>query len=146
MFLLLLFMMTDIFKNYGIMTRGLLALTPRETFDLTGKGATIIDLRESGFTDFKAFDVKHVVNIPMSNFDENIESLNPNAFFILADSSGLKTRLHAEKLLDKGFKHVAIMSGGFIEWERDGFPVAVDITERLSGACPCQLKPREKHK
>lgn len=138
--------MTDIFDNCGIMTRGLLALTPREVFDLTAKGLTILDLRETGFSDFKAFDVKRTINIPMSEFDQKIRGLDPEAFFVLADSSGLKARFYAKKLSDKGFRHVAIMSGGFIEWERDGFPVAVDITERLSGACPCQLKPREKHK
>lgn len=123
-----------------------MALTPREVFELTGNGAINFDLRESGFTDFKAFDVKHVVNIPMSSFDETVELLEPHSFFILTDASGLKARFYVGQLLDRGFKHVAIMSGGFIEWERDGFPVAVDITERLSGACPCRLKPREKHR
>lgn len=137
--------MQDIFKNYGIMTRGLLSVTPREALELAGKGAFVLDLRETDFSDFKAFDVKHhVVNTPMSTFDEAIETMDPDAFYILADSSGLKTRLHAQKLLDKGFKHVAIMGGGFIEWERDGLPVTVDVNERLSGACACQLKPRER--
>jgi rhodanese-related sulfurtransferase len=137
--------MQDIFKNYGIMTRGLLSVTPREALELVGQGAFILDLREIDFTYFKAFDVKHhVANTPISNFDEIIQTLDPGAFYILADSSGLKTRLHAEKLLDKDFKHVATMGGGFIEWERDGLPVSVDVNERLSGACACQLKPRER--
>ncbi len=137
--------MQNLFKKYGIMTRGLLSVTPREALELAGKGAFILDLREMDFSDFKAFDMKHqVANTPMSTFDEAIETLDPDAFYILADSSGLKTRLHAQKLLDKGFKHVAIMGGGFIEWERDDLPVTVDVNERLSGACACQLKPRER--
>ncbi len=136
--------MQDLFNNYGIMTRGFLSVTPRETFELVGQGVFILDLREMDFTDFKAINVKNVVNTPMSTFDETIETLDPDAFYILADSSGLKTRLHAEKMLGKGFKHVATMGGGFIEWERDGLPVSVDVNERLSGACACQLKPRER--
>ncbi len=136
--------MRDLFENYGIMTRGLLSVTPREALELIDKGAFILDLREMDYTDFKAIDVKNVVNTPMSTFDETIETLDPDAFYILADSSGLKTRLYAEKLLRKGFKHVAAMGGGFIEWERDGLPVSVDVNERLSGACACQLKPRER--
>ncbi len=137
--------MQDLFENYGIITRGLLSVTPREALELVEKGAFILDLRETGFSDFKAFDVKHhVANTPMSTFDETIKTLDPDAFYILADSSGLKTRLHAEKLLNKGFKHVATMGGGFIEWERDGLPVSVDVNERMSGACACQLKPRER--
>ncbi len=136
--------MQDLFENYGIMTRGLLSVTPRESLELVEKGAFILDLREMDFTDFKAIDAKNVVNIPMSTFDETIETLDHDAFYILADSSGLKTRLHAEKMIDKGFKHVATMGGGFIEWERDGLPVSVDVNERMSGACACQLKPRER--
>ncbi len=136
--------MQDLLENYGIMTRGVLSVTPREALELVNKGAFILDLREMDFIDFKAFGVKHVVNTPMSNFDETIETLDPDAFYILADSSGLKSRLHAEKLFQKGFKHVATMGGGFIEWERDGLPVSVDVNERLSGACACQLKPRER--
>jgi rhodanese-related sulfurtransferase len=136
--------MQDLFKNYGIMTRGVLSVTPREALELIDKGAFILDLREMDLIDFKAFGVKHVVNTPMSTFDETIETLDPDAFYILADSSGLKARLHAEKMIDKGFKHVATMGGGFIEWERDGLPVSVDVNERLSGACACQLKPRER--
>ncbi len=136
--------MQDLFENYGIITRGLLSVTPREALELVEKGAFILDLREMDFTDFKAIDAKNVVNTPMSTFDETIETLEPDAFYILTDSSGLKTRIHAEKMIDKGFKHVATMGGGFIEWERDGLPVSVDVNERLSGACACQLKPRER--
>ncbi len=136
--------MQNIFRKYGITTRGLLSVTPRETYELVEKGAFILDLRETGYTDFKAFGVKQVVNVPISAFDDTIEQLDPDAYYILADASGLKTRQHAEKLLAKGFKHVAIMAGGFVEWERDGLPVHEDINERLSGACMCQLKPRER--
>ncbi len=138
--------MQDLFENYGIMTRGLLSVTPREALELLGKGAFIMDLREMDFTDFKAFDVENVVNVPMSVFEQSAEGLDPGAFYILADSSGLKTRIHAESLLRKGFTHIAIMGGGFIEWERDGLPVTIDVNERLSGACACQLKPRERSK
>ncbi len=136
--------MQDLFENYGIITRGLLSVTPREALELVEKGAFILDLREMDFTDFKSIDVKNIVNIPLSTFDETIETLDLDAFYVLADSSGLKTRLHAEKMIDKGFKHVATMGGGFIEWERDGLPVSVDVNERMSGACACQLKPRER--
>ena len=138
--------MQDLFRKYGVNTRGLPSVTPRETLELLQQGALIVDLRETGFADFKAFGVNNVINAPLSNFDEAAESLDPNAHYILADSSGLKTRLCAGALLDKGFQHVAIMGGGFIEWERDGLPVFTDVNERLSGPCPCQLKARERKK
>lgn len=136
--------MKDPFNKVGIQTKGILSVTPRETNELVAKGVFIIDLRETDFSDYKAFGVDAVINMPMSIFDQGVDGLDKNAHYILADSSGLKSRLHAEKLLNNGFKHVAILSGGFIEWERDGFPVSTDVNERLSGACACQLKPRER--
>jgi len=45
---------------------------------------------------------------------------------------------------DKGFKQIANMAGGIVDWEHDGLPLITDISQRLSGSCMCQLKPREK--
>ena len=136
--------MSDLFKNHGIQTHGILSITPRETHELIKQGAYLIDLRDTDFIDYKAFDVANVISLPMAVFDDHVEKLDPENFYILADSSGLKSRVFAEKLKEKGFLHVSSMSGGFIEWERDGMPVRVDVNERLSGACACQLKPRER--
>ncbi len=138
--------MTDLFKNHGIQTQGILSLSPRETLKLLNEGAFLIDLRDVDYTDYKAFDAANVLNMPKDQFDSLTEKLHPQSHYVLADSSGLKSRLYAEKLQKKGFHHVASMSGGFVEWERDGLPVTVDVNERLTGACACQLKPREKGK
>ena len=136
--------MQDLFKNYGIQTRGILSLTPRETRELVNQGAFLIDLRDTDFVDYKAFDVPNVLNFPMGGFEQNLKELDKEAYYILADSSGLKSRDYVQKMLDGGFIHAGSMSGGFIEWERDGMPVRIDVNERLSGSCACQLKPRER--
>ncbi len=138
--------MSDLFEKYGIQSGKILSVSPRETKELVHKGAFLIDLRDPDFSDYKAFDVPNVVNLPMEVFEERIEKLDPAKYYILADSSGLKSRLYAEKMLSRGFKHVSSMGGGFVEWERDGMPVHTDVNERLSGACACQLKPRERKK
>ena len=138
--------MSDLFKNHGIQTKGILSVSPRETSELVKQGAFLIDLRDTDFSDYKAFDVMNVISLPMGVFDEHAEKLDPENYYILADSSGLKSLMYAEKLKEKGFRHVSSMSGGFVEWERDGMPVRVDVNERLTGACACQLKPRERKK
>lgn len=138
--------MKDLFRNHGIQTKGILALTPRETNELVKKGAFLIDLRDTDFSDYKAFDVPNVLNFPMERFEQHLEKIDKEGYYILADSSGLKSRDYVQKMVDKGFMHAGSMSGGFIEWERDGLPVSVDVNERLSGACACQLKPRERGK
>lgn len=136
--------MSELFRNYGIQTRGILSVTPRETMELVKKGAFLIDLRDTDFSDYKAFDILNVLSFPMKGFEQHLEKLDKEEHFILADSSGLKSRDYVQKMIDQGFMNVASMGGGFIEWERDGLPVSVDVSERLSGSCACQLKPRER--
>jgi rhodanese-related sulfurtransferase len=136
--------MSDLFENHGIQTKGILSLSPRETRELLNQGAFLIDLRDTDFVDYKSFDVPNVLNFPMERFEQYFEKLDKEGWYILADSSGLKSRDYAQNMLDKGFLNAASMGGGFIEWERDGLPVSIDANERLSGACACQLKPRER--
>lgn len=138
--------MTDLFKNYGIHSGGFLWISPREALELLGHGAYLVDLRDTDYSDYKAFEAPHVISLPAGSFEEKMAQLEKNAHYILADPSGIHIRAYAEKMVAAGFPHVAGLSGGFVEWERDGMPVRVDVQERLTGACACQLKPREKKK
>lgn len=136
--------MPDLFQHLGIMHHGVLSLSPREVHELLGLGLTIVDLRNPDYMAYKAFDTVHIINLPYEQFDEGKSSLDPEMYYVLADASGIHSREYAERLQGMGFKHVASLSGGFVEWERDGLPVRVNVGERLTGACACQLKPREK--
>jgi rhodanese-related sulfurtransferase len=136
--------MNDAFENHGILTRGILALSPRESFALVTTDVFILDTRDSDFSDYKAFNVSNVFYLPENEFEGKFTQMDKGIYYVLSDSSGLKSRGFAEKMLAAGFEHVAYMSGGFVEWERDGLPVRTDIHQRLSGACACQLKPRDK--
>jgi rhodanese-related sulfurtransferase len=138
--------MTDLFLNRGIAHQGVLSLSPKEALELTGKGVFLIDLRDPDYVDYKAFDAEMVICLPMDAFDDRVMELDRAGYYILSDASGIKSREYANKMLALGFVHVATLSGGFVEWERDGLPVRVDINERLTGACACQLKPRERKK
>jgi predicted sulfurtransferase len=65
---------------------------------------------------------------------------------IFADTVGLRSKEAVIFLKEKGFKKIANMAGGIVDWERDGLPVKLNINERLTGSCMCQLKPRERRK
>jgi len=67
-------------------------------------------------------------------------------FLILGDCVGLRSKEVLIKLINLGFTNIVSMAGGFVDWERDGLPIVVDMQERLTGSCMCQLKPREKNK
>ena len=138
--------MTNLFENTGLLHGGVRSLSPREVYTLTEKGLIIVDLRHPDYLDYKAFDRGNVINIPADQFEKSVALLDPEKYYVLADASGIHNHAYTEKMQNMGFRNVASMSGGFLEWERDGMPVLVNNRERLTGSCACQLKPREHNK
>ena len=119
------------------------SLTPKEALEYCNNGATIVDIREDYLTAYKYFDVKSIVNIPFEDLDKEIDELKELKTLIIADSAGIISKKACAELKSKGFTEVYNLSGGLIEWERDGLPITEDVNERLTGACACQLKPRD---
>jgi sulfur dioxygenase len=138
--------MDCLFDNYGFVSSGILNVTPRESFELCGKGAVIVDVREEYLNNFKNFDVPELLFIPISRLVQKLSELPHEKYLIFADTVGLRSKEAVLILKDKGFTRIANMAGGIVDWERDGFPLKTNIEERLSGSCMCQLKPRESPK
>ena len=138
--------MDNLFDNYGYESCGTLNVTPREAFELCGKGAAIVDVREVYLNNFKKFDVPELLFIPLSQLENFIPDLSHDKYLIFADTVGLRSKEAILLLKDKGFIRIANMAGGIVDWERDGLPLKTNIEERLSGSCMCQLKPREGRK
>ncbi|MCX6253160.1 MAG: rhodanese-like domain-containing protein [Bacteroidia bacterium] len=138
--------MTNIFKDYGIVSCGILNISPCEVFDLVKKGALIVDVREENLRSFKSFDVPELIYLPKSKLAEEYENLPSDSYMIFADTVGLRSKEAVIFLKEKGFEKIANMAGGIVDWERDGLPVSTDIATRLSGSCMCQLKSREGRK
>ena len=138
--------MTNILKGYGIVSSGILNVSPREAFELVKKGALIVDVREENLRSFKSFDVPEVVCFPKSKLTEEYENLPSDRYMIFADTVGLRSKETVIFMKEKGFEKIANMAGGIVDWERDRLPLTTDITARLSGSCMCQLKPREAKK
>jgi rhodanese-related sulfurtransferase len=135
--------MINIFREYGIFSSGILHVSPKEAFELLNKGALIVDVREESLISCKSFDVPEVVYLPESKLEKEFKKLPVKKYLIFSDSVGLRSKEAVLFLMDKGFRRIANMAGGIVDWERDGLPVTTDITSRLSGSCMCQLKPRE---
>jgi len=135
--------MNSLFDNYGFLSSGILNVSPREAFELCGKGAVIVDVREVYLNNFKNFEVPEILFIPMSNLEQKLSELPQDKYLIFADTVGLRSKEAVIFLKDKGFIKIANMAGGIVDWERDGLPLNTNIEERLSGSCMCQLKPRE---
>jgi rhodanese-related sulfurtransferase len=136
-----------IFFKHGFISSGFLNLSARDAFiEATENNAVIIDVREIRLTGYKRFDVPTVVNLPNSLLSENYRSLPQDIPLIMADSVGLRSHEAMEFLIGKGYKNVANLAGGIVDWERDGLPLKKDVTEQLDGSCVCKLRPRHKKK
>ncbi len=118
--------------------------TPKEALKLFDKGAMLVDIRADYLTAYKYIKVEKQVNIPFESLADKADSLSKKDTIIIADSTGILSKKACQTLLQKGFTNIYNLAGGIVEWERDGLPLFEDISERLTGACPCQLKPRDK--
>jgi rhodanese-related sulfurtransferase len=137
--------MTDLFHIKGFESSGFRNLSPGEAYaEAAVGGALIVDVREPRLTGYKNCDVPRLVHMPRSGIEQNYESLSRDIPLIIADSVGLRSHEVMEFLLSKGFTNIANLAGGIVEWEQDGMPLKVDMTEQLSGSCVCQLRPRNK--
>ncbi len=137
--------MDALFSNTGFISGDVFNLTPRQAFSLCQQGALLIDVREETLSRFKMFDVPEVIYCPFSILEETYEHLPEEKALIFADAAGLHSKEAVKLLMGKGLAdRIANLAGGLVEWERDEMPLIIDITEKLSGSCMCQLRPRNK--
>ncbi|MFH0761140.1 MAG: rhodanese-like domain-containing protein [Bacteroidota bacterium] len=121
-----------------------LQYTPHEAFRHCQEGAVILDIRPEVLCTFKGFDVPEVLYCPFQEIEPYVDQIPVDREIIVADSSGIQSREVIHLLIDHGYKRVAGLAGGMVEWERDGMPLLTDNQARLSGSCMCQLKFRNK--
>lgn len=137
--------MADLFRDKGFISSGFRNLSPRDAYTEASQGtAMIVDVREERLIGYKNFDVPRLIHLPKSMIEKDYVNLSREQPLIIADSVGLRSHEVMEFLLAKGFTNIANLAGGIVEWEQDGLPLKIDITEQLSGSCVCQLRPRNK--
>ena len=136
--------MNDSFNSKGMMSSGILHLSPKEAYELSQQGAVVVDVREEYMGRFKMFDVAELIFCPKSMLEETYLELPQNKPLIFADAVGLRSREAVWFLKEKGIDNIANMAGGLVEWERDGLPLKVDKSEILTGSCMCTLRKRNK--
>ena len=137
--------MEDGFFSGGFISAGIMNVTPRQAFALCQQGAVIIDVREETLSRFKMFGVPEVIYCPFSMLEETYAHLPKDKPLIFADAAGLHSKEAVKLLMEKGLAdRIANLAGGLVEWERDEMPLIIDKSEKLSGSCMCQLRPRNK--
>lgn len=136
--------MEQTYFDRGFASGGIWNLTPRDTREQCAKGVLLVDVREEYMNRFKMFDVQEVLYCPFSMLAEVYADFPGDRPMIFADAAGIHSKEAILFLIGKGFEgRLANMAGGLVEWERDGLPLIIDKSERLSGSCMCMLRPRD---
>jgi rhodanese-related sulfurtransferase len=112
--------MNSLFDNIGFMSCGILNVSPKEAFELSRKGAIIVDVREDYLNNFKNFDVLEILFFPISKLVQKSSELPQDKYLIFADTVGLRSKEAVVFLNDKGWKKVANMAGGIVDWSATG--------------------------
>jgi len=131
-------------KQNSYSTQAIVNISPREAFNLSRQGAIILDVREDYYNQYKKFDAPEVIQISFSRLKNEYQKLPFDKLIIVADTSGLKSKEAALLLYQKEFSRLSNLAGGLVEWEREGLPIIIDNSERMTGSCACQLRKRDK--
>lgn len=134
-------MKNSVFTGFGMNSGGMMHVSAREADILTKQGVILVDLRPEHEVAHKSFDVPELLRCPYPEFETLQPLLPPGKSFIIADAVGIHSKEAVRSLMEKGYDDIANLAGGFVDWEREGFPVKIDDKEALSGPCLCMLKP-----
>jgi rhodanese-related sulfurtransferase len=129
-------------ENYGFFINGLRHVSGKESIEILEEEGYMLDLRPD-FELVKLLNIEHILYYPYDEIKEHYQELPRDTWLILADAVGLRSKEIAFFLKEKGFNNILHLAGGVVEWERDGLPVTLDKSRRLSGSCMCQLRRRE---
>ncbi|MBM3422269.1 MAG: rhodanese-like domain-containing protein [Chlorobi bacterium] len=108
-------------------------IAPSAAFEMTRKGALLVDVREKGEIERKAFDVPEVMAVPLSRFESGCGEIPANRKVIMVCRSGNRSTTAASMLMSRGYKNVANLQDGIIGWERAGLPVTKKQNQSIFG-------------
>lgn len=116
-------------------------LAPRDALAALEDGAILVDIRSPLSLNGRFFGGGTVVAIPFAELESRIDEIPADRMLIIADCAGTRSWYACRLLSESGFDRLSVLSGGMIEWERDGMPLSVDRSEELAGGCACKLRP-----
>jgi len=132
-------------EKYGFMINGLRHVSGKESLEILEEEGYMLDVRPD-IELVKLLNIEHILYYPYDEIKDHYHELPKDTWLILTDAVGLRSKEIALLLKDKGFSNILHLAGGVVDWERDGLPVTLDKSRRLTGSCMCQLRRREVKK
>jgi sulfur-carrier protein adenylyltransferase/sulfurtransferase len=90
-----------------------------------GDGPVLVDVRES--EEWQEGHLPGAVHIPRGNLESRVEGLLPDKSqeIVVYCAVGARSAFAARSLADLGYTNVASLSGGFVDWKRNGFEIVI---------------------
>jgi rhodanese-related sulfurtransferase len=130
---------TPQFQNFHI--DGIFHISPPEAFEAMKQNHVYaIDVREPEETLALRMEADNVLYHPMSKITERIKFIPRDSFLILVCSTGERSSKVANLFQRQGFKDVANLDGGIVNWRTHGLPV-LKSNRSMSAGCGCGCSP-----
>ena len=84
----------------------------------------LVDVRERFEFDTYRAVYSSLLNIPFSEFDEELDALDKNQKTILICNNGVRSRTAARYLAERGFADVSYINGGLVKWQQNDLAIA----------------------
>ncbi|MBC6491300.1 rhodanese-like domain-containing protein [Flavihumibacter stibioxidans] len=108
-------------------------ICPTTTQSWVKRGALLVDVREADEVEQLAYDVPHIVNIPLSEFDIRYKELPLDKEIVMVCRGGGRSLRAAGFLINNGYDPLKVvnMQHGMIRWAQKGFPTKGDTSAVL---------------
>ncbi len=117
-------------------------VTPTKALAMINKGALLVDVREPGEVDKKAFDVPEVLLIPLRQLEKRFQEIPVDRQVIIACHSGNRSLMAIRFLMNHGYSKTVNMQSGISCWAAEGLPVK-GKPQQQSGSWLSQLFDRK---
>ena len=104
---------------------------------LTGQQAVLIDVRRKEEFEVERIPLSGVKLYPMEQIMDNLHKLPKEQPVIVMDTTGERGTKVARLLNLQGFKQVANLDGGLVQWKKEDLPVDNIFPESCGGCCEC---------
>jgi rhodanese-related sulfurtransferase len=104
------------------------------------QGVLFVDVRERDEIAQLAFDVRDIVVMPLSEFEQRYAELPQDREMVMVCKGGGRSLKATRHLLANGYREVVNMDSGMIQWAQRGNPSKGAVAQASIGGC-CSTQP-----
>jgi rhodanese-related sulfurtransferase len=112
-------------------------ICPTTTQEWIKNGALLVDVREPEEVTFMAYDVPHILHIPLTDFESRFYEIPKDQAVVMVCKSGGRSLRAAGFLIHQGYNNVVNMKEGILGWSQKGFPIKGNKSQTTNNNSCC---------